>query len=221
MTTRVAIISANLGSYDPPNTWPELEVPRGVELTCLRLTDANVPPRTKAMTSRLQCGIPKWFGMDFAPDADVIVWIDASCAPTPIAVSWFLERLGEAAVFRHPERRTIRDEYEFMVTRMARPGETYLTSRYAGEDLRGQFEMIEARGLAGLPLYASTAFAYRTTARMRQALAEVFLWKARYLLHDQLAFPFALHTHGCGIHVADDNYMKCDALTFTRKRRSA
>ncbi len=216
---KVALISANLGAYDPPNAWPALDVPEGVSLEIHRLTDADLRPRRLAMTSRLQCGIPKWFGADWAPDADVIVWIDASCAPTAQAVPWFLDRLhGEIAVFAHPERKTIAEEYAFMVARMQRPGETYLTSRYAAEDLDGMFQHIDRKGLAGLPLYASTAFAYRTTGLMVQALHEVFLWKARYCLHDQLAFPYVLHTHGVKVNVLPENYLRCEALTFTRKR---
>ena len=222
---RIALISANLGGYDESSAWPSLEAPAGVSLHVLRLTDSDVPPRPLAMTSRLQCGIPKWFGHDFAPDADVLIWIDASCATTPMTVAWFLERLAgaEIAVFKHPERATIRDEYAFMVERMARPGETYLNSRYRGEDVRGQFEYIERRGLAGLPLYASTAFAYQPTKRVVAALAECFALKCRFLLHDQLAFPYVLHQHACRVNVIPDNYLKCPALTFTRigRRRVA
>ena len=221
---KLAIISANLGGYEQLAEWPSLEVPPGVEVQVLRLTDRELPPRPLAMTSRLQCGIPKWFGVEFAPDADVILWIDASCAPTPTAVSWFLDRLhGEVAVFAHPERQTIREEYHFIAGRMARPGERYLTSRYQGEWLHEQFAEIERVGLAGLPLYASTAFAYRPTVRVQAALRDVFVAKARYCLHDQLSFPVALHQHGCRVTVLPDNYLHCEALTFKRvgKRRSA
>lgn len=218
---RVALISANLGGYDQPNTWPEQIVPAGVTVDVHRFTDENFPPRPLAMTSRLQCGIPKWFGVDFAPSADVLIWIDGSCAPTPIAVSWFLERLGQAdiAAFRHPDRCTIREEYEFIKTRMRRPGETYLTSRYAGEWLDAQYARIAAAKCEYLPLFASTAFVYRPRPNMLAALADVFLMKARYLLHDQLAFPFALDQHGCTVNQIPYNYLKCDALTFTRGKR--
>lgn len=220
---KVALISANLGGYDAPNVWPDLIAPEGVSIDVHRFTDENLPPRPQAMTSRLQCGIPKWFGPDFAPDAEIIIWIDGSCAPTPIVVTWFLERLkgAEIAVFAHPERKTIRDEYEFIKARMARRGETYLTSRYRGEDFDGQYAHISAENMTGLPLYASTAFAYRPTRRIRRAFEEVWLMKSRYLLHDQLAFPFALHRHVCMVRTIPDNYLSCPALTFTRKRRAA
>lgn len=225
--THVAVISANLGGYDQPNQWPELLVPPGVSLSVVRLTDATFPPRPLAMTSRLQCGIPKWFGHDFAPEADAIIWIDASCAPTPVAVEWWLAALGDGdiAVFRHPDRRTVREEYEFMKARMARPGERYLTSRYAGEDLDGQYEAVVRLGWQDEPLlYASTAFAYRRGRHVCQALAEVFAQKARFCLHDQLAFGptlerYRLNRTPIDVRVIEQNYLRCPALTYTRNQR--
>lgn len=218
---KVAIISANLGSYDPPAEWPALDVPKGVELEIVRLTDENFPPRSLAMTSRLQCGIPKWFGRDFAPTADVIIWIDASCAPTRIAVPWFLKQLGDRdlAAFRHPERRTIRAEYEFMKARMARPGETYLNSRYKGEDLDGMMAFIERQHMSNAPLYATTAFAYLWSPYVADALEHVWSLKARYLLHDQLAFAYVVGWANLSRKAIADNYLKCSALTFLRPSR--
>jgi len=203
------MISANLGGYDVPNEWPEQTVPVDV----CRYTDANFPPRPLAMTSRLQCGIPKWFGFDLRPGYDVYIWIDGSCAPTPTCAAWFLEQLGDGdiAVFAHPERKTVREEYEFMRARMARPGETYLTSRYGGEWLDEAF----ARCDPNARLVASTAFAYRPSQCVRDALELVWLAKTRWLLHDQMALSDLLACLG-GVRYIPDNYLKCSALTFTR-----
>ena len=222
--TRVAVISANLGAYDQPVEWPALLAPPGVEVSICRLTDATYAPRPLAMTSRLQCGIPKWFGWQFiAGDSDAILWIDASCAPTAGAVPWFLEQLGsaEVAAFAHPDRHTVREEYAFIRARMRRPGERYLTSRYQGEWLEDEFDAIRMAGKADLPLYATTAFIYRPTARVQAAFAECFLWKARYCLHDQLAFPYVLDRHQVSVSVIYENYLKCAALTYVRNRKKA
>lgn len=218
---KVAVISANLGSYDPPRAWPELQAPAGVEVSVHRFTDENFPPRPLAMTSRLQCGIPKWFGWELVPGHDVYIWVDASCTPTPVLVPWFLEHLGTAnlAVFAHPDRATVREEYEFMKARMARPGERYLTSRYRGEWLDEQF----AHSEPDAPLIASTAFCYRFgySARdqfpVHQALSAVWLHKTRYLLHDQLAFSTMVQRYGIRPHWIHESYLRCAALTFTRK----
>lgn len=226
---KVAVISANLGGYDVPNDWPDLIAPEGVTVDVYRFTDQNFPPRPLAMTSRLQCGLLKWFGPHYIgqgqPLYDAYIWLDASCAPTPVFVSWWLEKLGKAtmAVFAHPERKTVRDEYEFMKARMARPGETYLNSRYRGEWLDEEFAACDPDA----PLVASTSFAYRwgyhndngSTGSQMLAMACVWEHKVRYHLHDQLAFSTALQRFKPYHHRINENYLQCEALTFTRKRR--
>jgi hypothetical protein len=139
---RICVLGANLGGYDVAVDHVPQQVPDGVTVTMHRFDDQNFPPRTLAMTSRLQCGIPKFFGPELLPGYDVYLWVDASCALTkPDMVSRWLTALGasDLVVFAHPERATIREEYAFIKQRMARPGETYLTSRYAGEFRRSVF----------------------------------------------------------------------------------
>lgn len=228
---KVAVISANLGQggYDQPAPWPELIAPDGVEISVIRLTDETFPPRLLAMTSRLLCGEPKMFGWDLFPGFDVYLWIDASCRPTPTAVEWFMSRLGkrEMAVFQHPDRRTIRDEYDFVVERMKRPGETYLTSRYKGERFDELFVWLSRQwdedGYQDAHLYASTAFIYRPTPNVKRMMADWWLTKTRWSLHDQIAWPYLIWKRGIYVNVIPDNYLKCPALEFVRKgiRRSA
>lgn len=214
-------MSANLGGYEKVAAWPDLIAPPGVEVSVHRFTDANFPPRPLAMTSRLQCAIPKWFGFDYAPTADAIIWIDASCVPEPSVVSWFLDHLGHAeiALFAHPERRTIREEYEFITARMARRGETYLRSRYAAEWLDGQFAVIEADGYAGSQLFASTAFIYTPTPRVRALLKEVWFGKTRWHLHDQLWLAYAVARSRVVPNPINLNYLACPVLTYVRNKR--
>ena len=233
---KVSVISANMGGYEAQAVWPTLAAPAGVEIEVHRLTDADLPRRHLAMTPRLKCGLPKMFGHEMFPGADAYVWIDASCTPTPRAVGWFLERLGpkaDFALFAHPERRSVREEMAFMADRMARPGESYLTSRYAGEDFDGIWRWFEREaGWQGTTrsrrssiyaddrLFASTAFAYRASRRPHVAamLSEWWLTKTRWLLHDQVSLPLLLWLHGCSVSVIQDDYLRCEALTFTRRR---
>ena len=224
---KVAVISANLGAYDRHTEWPTLEAPPGVEVSVHRFTDANFPPRPLAMTARLQAGLLKWFGPEFVPGRDVYLWIDASCTPTPIAVTWFLEQMDEfgswVAFFKHPDRQTIRQEYEFIKERLARPGERYLTSRYAGEWLDEQFAAIPDKPLSltmqNAQLFASTAFVYRDCANVREMFKEVWFGKTRYHLHDQLWLAKTAYEHiaRVPIRTIEADYLDCPALTFTRK----
>lgn len=215
---KVAVISANFGGYEVVAPWPEQVVPAGVSVEINRFDDQNFPGRHLAMTSRLKCGIPKWFGPEIVPGYDAYLWVDASRGLAPDTVAWFLDRLGRAdlVAFLHPERRTIREEYEFVKTRMARPGETYLTSRYAGEWLDAQFSAVSKPWHRDDRLYATTAFLYRPTVPVQRAFKDVFGMKARYILHDQLAFPFCLREHR--VHVAElpDNIYTLPQLPITR-----
>jgi hypothetical protein len=223
---KVIAISANLGNYDQPAPWAEQVMATGVELAIHRLDDSTFPPRPLAMTSRLQCGIPKWFGPDLFGPADVYIWLDASVRFShPYSAQWFLEKLDalggpyDLALFRHPERSTIRSEIDFCTTKI-RQGNRYLCSRYAGEWWGAQRRAIESDGrFDDCVLYASTAFAYRPTPEVRAVFKEVWFHKTRYCLHDQPALAYCLGKSTCKVSVIPDNYMKCKYLEFVRKRR--
>lgn len=218
---KLAVLSANLGGYDPHVPWvPQLV--NGASVDAHRFNDGNFPLREKAMKPALQCAIPKMFGFDIVPGADVYLWVDASRGLLrPDTAQWFLDKLGtaEMALFLHPERHTIREEYDFMKTRMARAGETYLTARYAGEWLDQQYAAVCQPWYEDRKLYASTAFIYRPTVRVRAMMREWWFHKSRYLLHDQLALPYVVKEHR--VHVAEmtESVYNCDHLPYTRKQR--
>jgi hypothetical protein len=216
---KVALISANLGAFDPQFEWVEQVVP-GVELTVHRFTDASLPPRPKAMTSRMLPGIAKMFGWQLLRGFDAYIWVDASRTIThPGFAAWMLRQLGwaEMALFRHPLRATIAEEYRFVKDKMA-AGSRYLRSRYEGEWLDEQMDVINADlAFRDDALYASTAFAYYATAPVRAALTEWWHHKTRYLLHDQLALPYVIWRHGVRINVIDEDVYNLQYWEYTRK----
>ena len=215
---RICVLSGNLGAYDEPTVWPALEAPVGSTVEVHRFTDETFPPRRLAMTARLQVGLIKMFPWDVVPGATHYLWIDGSCAPTPTAVLWFLRCLGdgEIAVFRHPDRSTIAGEVAFMLNRMARPGETYLNARYKGERIAELYEIIRTSDYVDDALYASTAFLCRPTRSVRSAFEAWWQSKTRWCLHDQIAWPWVLRSHGVDVRVIERSYLRCEALTFTR-----
>lgn len=222
--TRIACITANLGAYDNPVEWAP-QVVSGAEVTVHRFTDSNFPPRPKAMTSALQVGLLKWFGPEFVPPADLYFWCDASCALLdPGCLQRWVDRLGDAELllFAHPDRSTIRAEWEFMTARMARPGETYLTGRYRGEWLDEQYARIVAdRDFVDRQLFASTAFMYRPTPRVKALLERVWLAKTKYLLHDQLSLAYHVGKSDVPFNVIPEKYTDCNLMTYVRNRRAA
>ena len=211
------MISANLGSYDPHVEWVPQRLAGGV-VDIHRFTDRTLPPRPKAMTPALRAGIVKMFGWQLVPGADVYVWIDASrgVARDDVA-AWLLDQAGpcELLLFRHPHRRTVREEYEFVLEKLARRS-PYLTRRYEHEWLKEQYLDAVAGGYDDDCLYASTAFLYRPTRRVRRLLSDWFLAKARYCLHDQLALPPLVKASGCAVRVLTDDVYDCPYLPMTR-----
>lgn len=220
---KVSVLSANLGNYDQVVPWVE-QVVHGASVEIHRFTDENFPGREKAMRPALKCALPKMFGFELVPGCDVYLWVDASRGLLrPDTAAWFIEALGkrEMLLFLHPERQTIRDEYAFMKARMARPGETYLTSRYEGEWLDAQYAAVTPPWYLDNRLYASTAFAYRPTLRVREMLKDWWFHKSRYCIHDQLALPYVVRQHEVYVAERPENIYAFDHLPFTRRKGRA
>lgn len=212
---RVLVVSANLGGFDEPVAHVPQE---GVDVSYHAFTDANFPPRRRAMTPRLQAKIPKMFAWDLIPDYDAYLWLDASLQLSlPGSVAWFLAQMGtrDIAVFRHPTRLTIADEADFLRTKMAH-GSRYIVARYLNEDLDGQMKAIG--NAKGLRLFAAGAFIYKPTALVQAAMKDWWVQTSRFHLIDQLAFPFALHTWGINPAVIDEDIYHASHLTFTRAK---
>jgi hypothetical protein len=220
---RILALSANLGGYDKPKSWPEQKLDSGVELDIIRLTDETFPPRPLAMTSRLQCGIPKMFGWQLYPGYDAYIWIDSSCILTnEYSVMGFVGKLfnDDIAVFKHPDRNSISEEYHFMKARMERPGETYLNSRYKGEWIDEQYKfLMDDPTFEDNNLFASTAFIYRPSNKIKWSFEEWWALKCRYLLHDQLAFPWVLSFTGVEMNIIKLDYRDCELTTYVRNKK--
>lgn len=218
---RLLILSANLGGYDPPSAWADQTPPAGWEIVLERLDDRSFPPRPKAMSSALQAGIPKMFGWQLRPGFDAYLWVDASRRLVrPDFAAWMLSHLddgAELAIFRHPLRGTVREEFQYVRDKLA-GGNAYLTKRYAGEWLDEQMAAIASdHGFPDVVLYASTSFVYRPTALVSAALAEWWLHKARYLLHDQLALPYVLWRWGVEVQPIEADIYSLPYWKYVRK----
>jgi hypothetical protein len=218
---KVHIVTANCGNFDPEVDPVPQRLPANVKLSFTRYNDANFPRRIHSMTPRLQARIPKCFAWDMPASlgSDIYLWVDNSCALLhPDSTSWFLDQLGDnsIAVFRHPDRKTVQAEYEFLKEKLQEKNKS-LTCRYEGEDLEGQM-----RELVGeYPLYASTAFIYRNHSATQMALTEWWGHISRFHSIDQLSFPRALHHNLKKVVVIEQSYLKVPYLTYVRNLKSA
>lgn len=208
----VAVISANLGSFDKKQNHVEQDTDRYI--TYHIWTDDNFEPRVNSMTPRLQARIPKMMAWNMLPDHDLYIWVDSSCQlADKDSVEWFIDQLGDAdfAFFRHNKRKTVGEEAEYLKHRLE-IGCSYVTPRYEGEHLDSQMEVVDPDN----PLFATTAFIYRNNERARDALTLWWLHTSLYHSIDQLSLYKALKDAGATYNTIDEDYLKCKHLEYIR-----
>jgi hypothetical protein len=212
----VAVITANLGSFDPEADYVKQSFPYDF----YRFTDDNFPPRYNSMTPRLQARIVKMFGWQMVPTHDYYIWVDASCIMSHRdSVKWFIKQCKgvDMAVFKHPERDTIREEADFLKERL-RMNRGYITSRYKNELIDEQLAVISAdKSFADQNLFASTALIYRNNPRVQNVMFHWWHHTSRYHSIDQLSLPYVLFRQRCTVRIIPDNYLKILYLKHVRK----
>jgi hypothetical protein len=207
------VLTANLKGFDSRVEFTKQSLPFTFHL----FTDKNFPPRFKSMTPRLQARLAKMFGWQLLPGYDYYLWVDGSCTlPHPDSLLWFLLQIGsnDIAVFKHPDRNTVQEEADFLKKRLALEKlgkkQKYVLPRYENEDIDGQLSEVDPEA----ELYATTAFIYKNSPEVREALKECWYHISRYHTNEQLSFPWC--TRNLKVSVIPDKYMKCDYLEFTR-----
>ena len=195
--SRIAVITANCGGFDPLEPPVAQRLPQGFKAVEHFCFDDRTFPRRQTMSARLQARIPKMFATELAPGFEFYIWHDASYSMKhPDAAAWFVERctMADACFFMHPHRKTIMDEAAYIAGRIA-AGDRYLTARYLHEDIEGQLSAIDPGFWADDYLIASSAFAFYPTPAVEACFREWWLHTSRYHAVDQLALPFLLWKH--------------------------
>jgi hypothetical protein len=216
---KLAIISANLGNFEPEVEWVKQIIP-GVEITVKRFTDESFSPRIN-MSPRLQARIPKMFGWEMVPGFDCYLWVDSSRGLLrPDAAEWFYKQAEgvDLVLFKHPHRNTIKEEAEFIRERMdkTKHKRDYLRVRYTGELIDEQLEAIDKDYIDNC-LYASTAFFYWDTPKVREMLSDWWFHTSRYHAVDQLALPYLVWKHKCSVKVLKEDVYNCEYIPVVRK----
>lgn len=217
MGEALAIISANLGDFEKELDDPLKQVmPRGLEeMSTFHFTDEDFPPRKNSMTPRLQSRIVKMFSWQFLPDYDYYLWVDSSCRlARSDSAAWFMSKLGQAdvAVFKHPDRRSVQEEADYLKYRLS-INCPYITSRYENELIDEQ--LVEVNPMQ--ELYASTAFIYRNTPEVQEALKDWWYHTSRFHSIDQLSMPWVLRN--LNVNVIRENYTKVSYLEYVRNKK--
>lgn len=214
-TLKTIILTANLGDFDTPVD----PVKQNTHVCFCRFTDENFPPVT-GLTPRLQYRIPKMFGWQLMPGYDIYIWLDGSFSlPREDSVEWLLGQLGDAdmALFKHPWRDSIQEEADHIEEHL-KAGKPYITSRYKNgfhyeqlEDIRLDKEYTDDH------LFTSTAFVYRDSEAVRDALRLWWLHTSRYFTVDQLALPYVIRN--LKVNTIEDNQYKTPYLKLVSEHK--
>lgn len=210
---KVAFIYLNIDNYEPPFESVPQVVNGDIDFKFYHFTDDNFPPRTCAMTPRLQSRIPKYFGWQMVPNQDIYIWADSGFAMhREDSVQWLLDQLGnhDIVFIKHPYRDKVSEEADFIRENLSNSNR--LMKRYQNELLDEQMTEI-----GDGKLYAAGIFAYKNTKKVQDAMKEWWYHVSRYHLDDQLSLFYAFKN--CDIETIDDDYYHCKYFTFIRGKK--
>jgi hypothetical protein len=196
---RVAIITSNLGGIDRRHEHVAQDLPPSVVLDRYYFDDTSTPPRPLALAPRMAAKAHKMLGWEYAPDADVIVWLDAAFRIRRADfVAWMLARLGsaDACFMPHPERKTIADEVCYMADLMSADA-AWLRDRYMGEPFVEQLAcyLSDPDFDPASPLIAAGCFAHRPNVFVRNTFRAWLCECVRWSVQDQISLPYVLAKH--------------------------
>lgn len=214
----IAVISASLGGIDKQTQ----QTPQTLAYDYFLFTDENFPLRYKALTSRLQAKIPKFFGWQLKPNYEYYLWLDGNIALNhPNTLKYFLEQIQgyDIVVLRHPRRPNIRQEVRYL-RKGLREQSNYLVSRYDQEWHKEQYETYQAdKEFKDDLLVNGGIFLYRNTPKVQEMFKEWFYQVCRYNVQDQISFPYVLKKSGIKIKVLDHEYDKWEYIKHEKHQR--
>jgi hypothetical protein len=194
----VLVTSASFGS-NFSSTWVQQRASNSYDITYNRINDATQSPRQNAMHPRLRGKIPKMLQWQASPNYDYYVWIDSSFSIIKDdAIEWLIQQCSDfdMCVFKHSDRKTIRDELSFMQTAMVK-GSQYLKSRYDGELMQEQvLSYLEDSSFIDCNLFECGIFIYKKSLVNdvdHNVLKEWFHQNCIWSVQDQLSLPYMFH----------------------------
>ncbi len=211
-TGTIAVISANLGGIDKPLEHEE----QSINCDYFTYDDENFPPRI-SMTPRLQAKLPKMFAWQMNPGYEFYIWLDSNLrfsSRDSIAYLYSALSYNDVLVLKHPRRDTVYWEYRYNWRGLhSKATSNYLTSRYTGELLDEQYEVIKNDPDYKDDLMVNGGiFMYRNTPEVQAMLKEWWYHVSRYLVMDQLSWPYVLKKSGLPIKVLEDDFANCEWL---------
>ena len=215
----IVILSANVGGIDAHATHDPQMLPSGWTMSHIHFDDSTICARPLSLSPRMQAKVFKMCGFDYASDADLIIWLDSVyIISSADFVSWMVEQLGtgDICLMRHNVRSSIAAELAY-TTKEILKGNSYFTTRYAGEPMAEQVASYLADdAFKDEHLAAAGCFIYRNTKNMRAMLKDWMVECMKWTCKDQLSLPYVLHKHGIIPRWLNYSVFNCPHLRYMR-----
>ncbi len=202
MKERIALISANIGSFDPVFD----VVKQSIDCDVFYYTERNLPHPLPNLNNRLRGKYLKIMTHRFLPNYDIFVWVDGSVEITdPKFVQRLVEKVrhDQISMCVHPERKNAYDELDYILTSIDN-GKEYLVARYANEPLAEEMLFYKNNHLPeDYPLYVCRFFARRNVPLVNACFEDWWNGVLEYSNFDQTMFSYMSWKHGLSIAPLD------------------
>ena len=225
LENRLALVSVDFGGIDNINAFPQTA---GIDTYFYTDADALFGADPAVLSSWGRVIVPDYPRHDFGPRLRGryfkhqihrlpemepyrwLAWADASLQfRDPSFLLRETERLAalaprqRIALVRHPDRATIREEYEYICQEIQN-GNEYLTLRYAKEKMTEQMSFFKSRGWnLEASLWCGTIWIVENNDLIARCWDSWWDQNLRYGMMDQLSLPVLLDSFGLQPHVMD------------------
>jgi hypothetical protein len=199
---KVRVITADFGdhisnyNYQLPH-----QITKKYEVEYICYTDQNTSSRLLSLHPRLKSKIPKM--LDWVENsADYYIWFDSKFKiRSNTLVDDVIDSLGDydIQIFKHPQRKSIKSEIDFLEDEMLRLNNNYLIDRYKGERIRSQYEFyLQDPNFIDNNFFSMGFFVYSKNLiknRDYNLMTDWFFHNCYWSIQDQISFPYLLHKH--------------------------
>jgi len=222
---KIKIVSANFGIennidyIDMPPQYGDL-----FYYKTYNYNDNNYPLRDKSLHPRLKGKIPKMLEWMYDTIADYYIWIDS---PFEIVSHNFIQNTlnaigdNDICLCKHNSNRSSIQEELAYVKHEMQSNNTYLISRYSGEDMDRQVgTYLEDKSFIDNNLFEMGFFIYSKKLvenKNYNLMTDWFLHNSLYSIQDQLSIPYLLHRHNVKYTTFDFNVFSNPDLKYNFK----
>jgi hypothetical protein len=182
---KIAVITAVFGGMDTEKPFCK----QSVDCDRIFINEQNSPFPLPNLPPRLQAKYFKLQAHRAFPGYDCYVWIDGNIEVTsPMFVEEITDRLrGEICIQRHHERKTIKEEIDFILN----SDNPYLTTRYGAQPLKEEYEYYLREGMEeDAALYSCNIFAWHSTEKTNGFFDKWWRLTLEWSWFDQSQFSF-------------------------------